>query len=130
MQGLSLSFDWKVTANVSYTRGPFSLFVQERYIDGGMLDRTLVEVAPGTVGAPALSIDDNSIDSTYYTDLGVRYTLGEGDGWEIFGNVNNLFDQDPRATPQIVGRAGVNEFNEGLYDVLGRRFVVGARKAF
>jgi outer membrane receptor protein involved in Fe transport len=60
----------------------------------------------------------------------VRYTLGEGDGWEIFGNVNNLFDQEPRATAQILGRTGVNEFNVGLYDVLGRRFVVGARKSF
>lgn len=60
----------------------------------------------------------------------MRYTLGEDNGWEIFANVNNLFDQDPRATPQIVGRAGINEFNPALYDVLGRRFVVGAGKAF
>ncbi len=60
----------------------------------------------------------------------MSYTLGGGDGWELFANVNNLFDQEPRATAQIVGRAGVNEFNAGLYDVLGRRFVLGARKDF
>jgi iron complex outermembrane recepter protein len=111
----------KVTANVTYARGPFSLFVQERYIDGGMLDRTLFE---------GVTIDDNSIDSTYYTDLGLTFTLGGGDGWELFANVNNLLDQEPRATPQILGRAGVNEFNPGLYDVLGRRYVFGARKDF
>jgi outer membrane receptor protein involved in Fe transport len=111
----------KVTANVTYSRGPFALFVQERYLDGGMLDRTRVE---------GVTIDDNSIESTYYTDLGVKFTLQGGEGWELFANVNNLLDQEPRATAQILGRAGVNEFNPGLYDVLGRRFVLGARKDF
>jgi outer membrane receptor protein involved in Fe transport len=111
----------KVMANLSYSNGPFSLFVQQRYVDGGKLDRNLVE---------GIDIDDNTIDSTMYTDLGVRYALGTNDTWEIFGNVNNLLDQEPRATAQILGRAGVNEFNDGLYDVLGRRIVIGARLSF
>lgn len=127
--------DLKVTANLSWTRGPLSLFVQERYLGGGTLDRFLIE-GPRTLiaqlGLPSTysTIDDNSIESTYYTDLGVRYTFGREDKWELFGNVNNLFDQEPRATAQILGRAGVNEFNDGLYDVLGRRMVVGARLSF
>ena len=33
--------DTKVTANLSWARGPLSLFVQERYIGGGKLDRFL-----------------------------------------------------------------------------------------
>jgi outer membrane receptor protein involved in Fe transport len=123
--------DLKVTANLSWSRGPLSLFVQERYVGGGMLDRNLFE-GPRTTPLPATmtTIDDNSIDSTYYTDLGVRFAFGTDDAWEIFGNINNLFDQEPRATAQILGRAGVNEFNDGLYDVLGRRMVVGARLSF
>ena len=111
----------KVTASLSWSPGPLSLFVQQRYIDGGKLDRTLVQ---------GIDIDNNTIPSTMYTDLGVRYSFGRGEAWEIFGNVNNLFDQEPRATAQIVGRAGINEFNDGLYDVLGRRMVVGARLSF
>jgi iron complex outermembrane receptor protein len=123
----------KITTNLSWTRGGFSLFVQERYLDGGKLDRFLVEGPRTLVLPPGVStIDDNSIDSTYYTDLGIRFAFGRNDEWEIFGNVNNLFDQEPRATAQILGRAGVNEFNQAanLYDVLGRTMTVGARLTF
>jgi outer membrane receptor protein involved in Fe transport len=127
----------KITANLSWSRGPLSLFVQERYLDGGKLDRTLIEgdrTLIAQLGLPTSfsTIDDNSIDSTYYTDLGVRYAFGRDDAWEIFGNINNVFDQEPRATPQILGRAGVNEFNSAaqLYDLLGRNMVVGARLTF
>jgi len=127
----------KVTANLTWTRGPFSLFVQERYIDGGKLDRFLLEgdrTLIAQLGLPSTysTIDDNSIDSTYYTDLGLRFAFGRDDAWEIFGNINNLFDQEPRATAQILGRAGVNEFNQAalLYDILGRTMVVGARMTF
>jgi outer membrane receptor protein involved in Fe transport len=97
------------------------VFVQERYVDGGVLDRTLIE---------GVTIDDNTIESTYYTDLGIRYSFGRDDAWEIFGNVNNVFDQEPRVTAQALGRAGTNDINSGLYDVLGQRFVVGARRTF
>jgi outer membrane receptor protein involved in Fe transport len=127
----------KVTANLTWTRGPFSLFVQERYLDGGTLDRFLIEgdrTLIAQLGLPSTysTIDDNSIESTYYTDLGIRFGFGRDDAWEIFGNINNLFDQEPRATAQILGRAGVNEFNQAalLYDLLGRTMVVGARLTF
>jgi iron complex outermembrane receptor protein len=127
--------DLKATVNLTWSRGPFSLFVQERYIGGGKLDRFLIEgdrTLIQQLGLPSTysTIDDNSIDSTYYTDVGIRFAFGRDDAWEIFGNINNLFDQEPRATAQILGRAGVNEFNDGLYDVLGRRMVVGARLSF
>jgi iron complex outermembrane receptor protein len=111
----------KITSNLTFTRGAFSVFVQERYIDGGVLDRTLIE---------GVTIDDNTIESTYYTDLGIRYSFGRDDAWEIFGNVNNVFDEEPRVTAQALGRAGTNDINSGLYDVLGQRFVVGARRTF
>ena len=107
--------DTKLTANLTWSNGPISLFVQERYIGGGKLDRTLIE-GPRTQVLPlgiTSTIDDNSIDSIYYTDLGVRFTFGQNDEWELFGNVNNLFDEEPLATAQILGRAGVNEFNSG-----------------
>ena len=70
--------DTKLTANLTWSNGPVSLFVQERYIGGGKLDRTLIE-GPRTQVLPlgiTSTIDDNSIDSIYYTDLGVRFTLG------------------------------------------------------
>jgi outer membrane receptor protein involved in Fe transport len=114
-----------------------SLFVQERYIGGGKLDRFLIEgdrTLIAQLGLPPTysTINDNSIPSTYYTDLGVRFAFGRDDAWDVFGNVNNLFDQEPRATAQILGRTGVNEFNSSaqLYDILGRTMTVGARLSF
>jgi iron complex outermembrane receptor protein len=129
--------DLKVTAQLNWSRGPFSMFVQERYLGGGKLDRFLVEgdrTLITQLGLPSTysTIDDNSIASTYYTDLGLRYAFGRTDQWEIYGNINNLFDQEPRPTAQILGRAGVNEFNQAavLYDLLGRTMTVGARLSF
>jgi outer membrane receptor protein involved in Fe transport len=113
--------EFKVTTNVTYTTGPLSIFLQERFIDGGEIDRSR------EVG---VDVDVNSVPSTYYTDLGVRYTLGDAEQWELFGNVNNLFDQAPRATPSALARNGIVEFDPTIYDVLGRRFVVGVRRSF
>ena len=41
-------------------------------------------------------------------------------------------DREPRPTAQILGRAGVNEFNQAalLYDILGRTMTLGARLSF
>ncbi len=111
---------YKLTTNVTYDRGKLSLFAQERYIGGGVIDHTLVE---------GVDIDRNTVDATFYTDFGIHYRVGD-EKWELFGNIQNLFDQDPQPTPGIIGRTGTNEFNSALYDVLGRRFVVGARRSF
>ena len=111
----------KVTANLTWTRGPFSLFVQERYLDGGKLDRFLLEgdrTLIAQLGLPSTysTIDDNSIDSTYYTDLGVRFALGRDDAWEIFGNINNLFDQSrARRRRSSDGRASTSSTRPRCY---------------
>jgi outer membrane receptor protein involved in Fe transport len=113
--------DYKVTTNVSYSTGAFDLFVQGRWIDSGILDRTLRE------GVGANTIDDNTVDSAFYTDLNASYTITGQREWEVFLNVTNLFDEEPPLAAQIVGRTGTNEFNTALHDVLGRRFAVGFR---
>jgi outer membrane receptor protein involved in Fe transport len=116
---------YKATANLTYANGPVSLFLQERYIDGTVLDRTLTQ---SNVRIPGVAtIDDNSVPSVWYTDLRLTYTLGESDLWQIYGSVTNLFNQEPPATPGAVGRGGTSEFSNGLYDTIGRRFVLGAR---
>lgn len=116
--GFSLP-DNKVTTNITYSQGPFSIFVQGRWIDGGILDRTRRE------GVGANTIDDNTVDSAFYTDLNASYSISGQREWEIFLNVTNVFDEDPSLAAQIVGRTGTNEFNTALHDVLGRRFVAG-----
>jgi outer membrane receptor protein involved in Fe transport len=113
--------EWKASAMLGYTHDRFSAFVQERYIHEGMIDRRQRE---------GVTVNDNTVPATFYTDIGVRVPVGEDERVELFGNVDNVFDQDPRATPGVVGRAGVNDINSALYDVLGRRFTVGVRVTY
>ncbi|HEY5569269.1 MAG TPA: hypothetical protein VIM81_18745 [Gammaproteobacteria bacterium] len=115
--GFSLP-EYKLTTNVTYSTGPFSLFVQGRWIDSGTLDRTRIE---------GVTIDDNTVDSVFYTDVNASYTLSGQREWQLFFNVTNLLDEEPPLVAAIVGRTGTNEFNAALHDVLGRRFAVGFR---
>ena len=113
--------EFKFTTNVTYTQGPFSVFVQARYIDSGLLDARDIE---------GVSISDNSVDSVLYTDARVSYgrDLSNGSRWEVFGNVTNLFDEEP---PIVAGFSGFSlqatQANPVLHDILGRRYTVGFR---
>jgi outer membrane receptor protein involved in Fe transport len=122
--------DTKVTTSLRYARGPISIFLQERYIGGGLNDRDLVESATRIPGA--VTIEDNSVDSVLYTDLTFNYAGGRSGGmpWEVFFTVNNLLDEEPPAMYPVVGRAGVGGPNTLLYDTIGRRFNAGLRLNF
>ncbi len=67
--------------------------------------------------------------ASYYVDMNLSYTveLG-GKDLQLYANVTNLFDKDPPITPYW-GTFGNNaiQTNGGLFDTLGRRFVIGAR---
>jgi outer membrane receptor protein involved in Fe transport len=112
---------WRGNFNVTYEKGPFSLFVQERYIGS----YTQLPPIPGQIFAQP------KIGSVFYTDLTVRAKLqGLGAGWEIYGTVNDLFNRKP---PFIGNRfaAGLGfPTAPGLYDLDNRYFTVGMRVAF
>jgi outer membrane receptor protein involved in Fe transport len=113
--------DFKLTANVSYARGPFTAFVQGRYIGSGIMESTLVE---------GVNIQSNKVDSAFYTDLRLSYTreLQSGGSLEVFGSVTNLLDEEPPITPYYSVFLGyAQQTNSGLFDVLGRTYVAGVR---
>jgi outer membrane receptor protein involved in Fe transport len=125
---------YKFTSNVSYRNGPFTAFLQGRWIDGGILDRLRVEsdtniIDPAT-GRAVATINDNSVPSTFYADLNLSFTAGAEQNLETYLNVTNIFDRAPVLTPDVVGRAGTTEFNTAVYDVVGRRFVLGFNYRF
>src|SRR5690606_2394526 len=66
---------WKATAHAIWTRGPFSLFVQERYIGSGKRNNDDLEgdVTPPP-GFTDSTINDNTVSSALYTDLQFSYT--------------------------------------------------------
>jgi outer membrane receptor protein involved in Fe transport len=112
---------FKASGNITYTNGAFSAFVQGRYIGPGTLENALV------VGK---DIESNHVDSVFYTDARLSYRFERGDNakLEFYATVTNLFDVAPPVTPYWSAFTGYTiQDNSALFDVLGRRFVVGAR---
>jgi outer membrane receptor protein involved in Fe transport len=112
----------KVTTNLTYALGPWSVFLQGRYIDGGTMNRNFTE---------GVQVGDNTVSSVFYTDLTFRFS-GQGGAapWQVFFTANNLFDEPPPDTHTGLGRAGVASPSSILYDTIGRRFVAGVRVSF
>jgi outer membrane receptor protein involved in Fe transport len=120
----------KVTTSLNFAHGPISVFLQARYIGGGLNDRNLVE---SNVPVPGkTTIDDNTVSAVTYTDLTFSYSGGKGGStpWQAFLTVNNLANTAPPDMYPALGRAGVPGPNSFLYDTIGRRFVAGVRVNF
>lgn len=113
--------EFKSTTYIRYNKGRFGLFGQERFIGSGTLDFDDVE---------GVTIDDNSVDSRYYTDMGVTWDSGGRLDWRLFFNVQNLFDRDPPVAATWSQFAGTRVTNDRLFDFYGRRYVVGVDLAF
>lgn len=114
---------YSIATNVGYSRGPLSVFVNERWVDGHLLNRNFVE---------GINVDENDVGSWATTDVNFSYDLPlAGQEWSLFVNVSNLFDKDPPQTPGALNFVGgTNGPNPALYDTIGRRWVVGANLAF
>lgn len=113
--------EFKATGNLTYRNGGFAAFLQGRYIGSGTIENSLVE---------GVQIESNHVDSAFYADarLSYRYGLGAGADLEIFGQVTNLFDEDPPITPYYSAFLGYSQqYNPNLFDVLGRRYTLGFR---
>ena len=113
--------DFKATGNFLYENGGFGFFLQGRYIDGGTIENALVE---------GVAIESNRVDSAFYADLRLsyRFALGGRAEAELFGQIANLFDEDPPITPYYSVFLGyAQQSNPSLFDVLGRRFTLGFR---
>lgn len=118
--------EYRVTTNVNYRNGPFSVFLQGRWLDGGSLDRLKVE---STTNVPA-SIEDNSVPSVFYMDANLSFYMGADDNLELYLNATNLLDRTPPYAPGIVGRTGTTSFNPAMHDVVGRRVALGVNYRF
>jgi iron complex outermembrane receptor protein len=132
----------KITTSISYTYENLTGFLQARWIDGGLLDRTFLESSapvPASArpagsnlalcGANVCTIDDNSLPSITYWDARFSGRF-QDDKLELFLNINNLTDKAPVLTPGVIGRTGVGLGVNQLYDILGRRFTVGLNYEF
>ncbi|WP_417624684.1 TonB-dependent receptor [Paremcibacter congregatus] len=113
---------WKIRANVSYETGGFGLFSQLRYVGAGKYNIQW--------GPEELADAENNIAAEIYVDLSARYRFEQGslEGVELFGGINNVFDNDPPVIPlDFIGPTATNAVH---YDVVGRSFYFGVRAQF
>jgi outer membrane receptor protein involved in Fe transport len=108
--------DWRATLSAGYATGPWSFNVTGRYIDGGNYDN---EWESG------VDISDNHVASMFYTNVQVTYALTAGGGeHELFFSVNNLTNEEPDRSP------GSAQFNNSIYEEIGRTYTAGLRFSF
>ena len=92
----------------TYKTGALSLSAQQNYVSGGRLSQTLPRFA------------GDRIKSQSFLDFTARYDF---DTFELFGSVQNVWDRDPPRFPFTQPLTTSN----GVFDQLGRRYVVGIR---
>lgn len=117
--GTNILPDLKAILQLQYTRGPFSLFVQER-----MVGEITLGQSPNAIWA------EPPIAAQYYTDVTARYDFEWRDAsLETFLTVKNLFDRQP---PLVPGTAAprFNFPTLPFYDFIGTTYTVGVRSKF
>jgi outer membrane receptor protein involved in Fe transport len=126
---------WGGTFNVTYENGPFSLFLQERYIGPGVIDATvdsrgnpISPTSPTNANLTGNGLVPNRIGAVWYSDATVSYKFAQNK-LEAFLTVNNLFDRDPPVIPTYFFY-GTIATNYQIYDVIGRTFTAGVRFRF
>ncbi len=92
----------------TYKTGTLSLSAQQNYVSGGRLSQTLPRFA------------GDRIKSQSFLDFTARYDF---DTFELFGSVQNVLDRDPPRFPFLQPLTTSN----GVFDQLGRRYVIGIR---
>ncbi|MEJ1963787.1 MAG: hypothetical protein WDO56_20385 [Gammaproteobacteria bacterium] len=119
--------EWQFVAGATYHQGPFSAFIQERYIGSGMR-----RFNDNRLDLGGVTIDDDTVSPEYYTDMNVsyRFDLHDKSTFDVFFNMTNVFDRDPPIAANYSDFGGAVPTNAALFDVLGRRFVLGARFEF
>lgn len=111
--------EFKFTTNLTWTQGPYSAFLQARYIGDGLYDARDIE---------GVTINDNSVDSVLYTDARVSYGRDSsmGGNWQIFASITNMLNKEPPVVAGFSSFTGQSsQVNAAIHDILGRRFTVG-----
>lgn len=105
---------WQANFSLAYWRGPLHVTVQQRLISAGSFNATL----------GAGDLDDNRVSGAAYTTLRASWDFRRWRGLTAYAHVGNLFDRNPPRAADW-GFVGSLPTNESLFDVLGRRFVLG-----
>lgn len=112
---------WLVNATLDYEIGGFGVNTNFRYISPSFQNNgTFGPDQAGYNPALTTSINNNRIPAVAYLDMGLRYSFGPDRRFQVYVNVDNVFDRDP---PQPTE-------GTAYYDTLGRTIKGGARFRF
>jgi outer membrane receptor protein involved in Fe transport len=118
---------WVGSAFLNYRLDPITVGLQMRAFSS--IRYSALFFGPGEDGydpAASTSLNKNVFPGLVYFNLNGTYDFKRGDDrFQVFANVNNLFDKDPPAFAIAAINLGGNP-----YDYVGRTFKVGVRFGF
>ena len=109
---------WRMTGSANYANGPWSGYLQLRFIEAAKVDNTFT---PN-------DIYDNTVPTRIYLNGSVQYTVFDSESagrLQIFGHVNNLLDKSPPYTG-----GGISGASAQYHDTMGRAYRMGVRLKF
>lgn len=110
---------WQFQISGTYTFGPLSATMIDRFIGAGVYDKL----------QPPNKLNLQQVNSVDYVDGQISYDLPQlGRGGQIYLNVRNLFNLGPPATP-VPGNLAIGT-NAALYDTYGRMWRLGVKFGF
>ena len=108
---------WRGNLTVDYDNGPYSVFVQERYIGAGKYDTTF------NTPSNMYAIDNNTISAEAYTDITLHYRFGAEAAYDLSFTVTDLFNGSPPDSASFRAQ-GTQPFGTSLYDFVGRCYTL------
>ena len=124
--------DWKFQVSAGYNRGPLNLNLQARFTAETLqsLNNNIYQ-ANFKGGAVRYDVADNTVDSSVLVDGRISYNFAyKGGNINLFGNVNNLFDEDPQEFLEALSGLSQAVGDGHVGDKRGRRYVVGFKFDF
>ena len=111
---------WLLNTTLDYEVGRFGFNANARYVSPSHVNNGLY--GPDQAGynpALATSITNNNIPAVAYLDIGLRYKFGRDKKYQVYVNIDNIFDRDPPLPAN----------GSAYYDLLGRTYKAGVRFA-
>lgn len=117
--------NYTIDGTIAWSNGPFTITSQNRYIPAGGFNVAFIGPDDARYSiTDSRSVNNNRVPGRYYMNLAASYriALRGNQELELFGAINNLFDNSPPPLPSF--NLGTNQV---LFDPIGRAFKIGAR---
>ena len=118
----------RIQFQASYNRGPWRVSWQTNILGEVNTGNEALAEAIEDGDDPAV-IAFRTIDTHYISKLNGSYTFGSDNQYQIFGGINNIFDEDPPLIPDNiddeVDRESACVSNCSQYDPVGRSYFIG-----